>query len=141
MVYYLVYGSSAAAAFSEAELDALLAQAMENNERDGLTGILLHADRAFLQVLEGEKSQVEATFAKICKDPRHSGIELLFSGETRRRQFPEWTMACRKLAQKDFPKGVVDLRPETLKALENVEDVVRVMAAQFYNAAYRFDVA
>lgn len=55
-------------------LEDLYLKARINNLKNNITGILIYLDRNFLQVLEGEKKIVDATFKKICTDARHKNI-------------------------------------------------------------------
>jgi hypothetical protein len=93
----IVYVSSAKTSFGKPEVLELLRTSRLNNERAGLTGILLYKDGNFLQVLEGEGSAVQALFEKICADPRHGGVFTLLKSEIAAREFPDWSMAFRDL--------------------------------------------
>lgn len=100
-MYYLIYVSSATEQFSTDELLDLLAKCRENNARAGLTGMLLHKDGNFMQVLEGEEAAVQAVHARILLDPRHRGIITLLQGPQAERQFPGWSMGLRRLRSAD----------------------------------------
>ena len=54
-MHQLVYVSAASWAMSNAELNEILDVSRRNNRQSGVTGMLLHLDRGFLQVLEGPK--------------------------------------------------------------------------------------
>ena len=138
-IHYLVYASSASDAFDVKDLDAILAASRRNNARAGLTGMLLFADGGFIQALEGSRDAVEQTYQRILDDPRHGGVQELFRGETNARQFPDWSMGYRMIEKSDLPRGVVDLRAETIRALENADTIVRTLFKNFYEAAHRFD--
>lgn len=97
-VFHLVYVSSAAVPFTPDQLVALLAEARANNERLGVTGMLLYKDGNFLQVLEGPEETVRPLYAQIAADPRHRGIIVLLEGEIPERQFGNWSMGFRNLA-------------------------------------------
>jgi hypothetical protein len=92
-LYCLVYMSSPTREMDDDEAEALLRRAKHNNDRDGITGILIHDRRRYLQYLEGDEADVEATFARISVDPRHRAIIRLHGGTISRRQFPGWAMA------------------------------------------------
>ena len=83
------------------ELRKILNKSCENNARLGVTGLLLYKDGSFMQMLEGERETVEQLYAKIRRDPRHSGIIVLFRGETPEREFPDWSMGFRDLESGD----------------------------------------
>ena len=105
----IVYVSSAKASFGKPEVLELLRTSRLNNERAGLTGILLYKDGNFLQVLEGEGAAVQALFEKISADPRHGGVLRLLKSEIAAREFPDWSMAFRDLRDEALPSAVVYL--------------------------------
>ncbi|WP_285036203.1 BLUF domain-containing protein [Plantibacter sp. ME-Dv--P-095] len=88
----LVYASTATQPFSDEDLTAMLATSRENNARSGLTGMLVHRDGRFLQVLEGPEAAVRGLMDTLSADPRHTGIRVMFEEPIRERQFADWTM-------------------------------------------------
>ena len=98
----LVYVSSATFAFSPDELMALLEHSRRKNEAAGLSGLLLYHDGNLMQLLEGEESQVRATYDRIKKDPRHFGCLLLLTHQVPERSFPDWSMGFRDFASPDL---------------------------------------
>jgi len=92
----LVYVSSATVPFSTADLVTLLQHTRENNERLGVTGLLLYKDGNFIQVLEGPDETVRKLFQTISADPRHGGVIRLIE-EHGERRFPDWSMGFRNL--------------------------------------------
>lgn len=98
----LVYASSATRPFAAAGLAELLARSRENNARLGVTGMLLHKDGNFMQVLEGEAEAVRRLFDRIGRDPRHTGLIVLRHEERQEREFAEWSMAFQNL---DLPEA------------------------------------
>ena len=97
-LYSLIYVSSAKVAFSKPELTALLEIARRNNTPLGVTGMLLYKDGNFMQILEGEEDTLETLHEKIQKDPRHDGMLTMLKKPIEEREFPEWSMAFRNLA-------------------------------------------
>jgi hypothetical protein len=83
---------STAAMLPAAELEAILAAAQRNNDRDGLTGFLLYNGRNFLQYLEGEEPVLRARIERIKADPRHDGLVILHDVAAKDRHFPDWGM-------------------------------------------------
>ena len=61
-MHQVVYASAAVEAFSEVQLVQLLARARTNNERLGVTGLLLYDEGSFLQVLEGDAKVIELLY-------------------------------------------------------------------------------
>ena len=56
---HLIYSSAATQVFTPEDLAALLALARKKNASLAVTGMLLHIDGSFLQVLEGEPEAVD----------------------------------------------------------------------------------
>lgn len=88
----LIYSSRASGPFPEARLTALLRTSRANNASLGVTGMLLHIDGHFFQVLEGEQSAVDGLFARISGDPGHTRVTRIIREPIFERDFPEWTM-------------------------------------------------
>jgi hypothetical protein len=91
-LYYLVYISTGACEFSKSDLLELLAQSREKNARLGITGMLLHKDGVFQQILEGPEEAVKSLFETIRADKRHRGVIKILDGYQDKRQFPDWSM-------------------------------------------------
>jgi len=90
-MHQLVYRSTAKRAFSASDLQSMLLEFRSYNARHGITGILLHSWSAFLQLLEGERAQVEELYGRIVNDPRHIEIVRL-DMSLPRRMFSDWSM-------------------------------------------------
>ncbi|WP_151087943.1 BLUF domain-containing protein [Hymenobacter baengnokdamensis] len=92
-LFYLVYESLATQAFTEADLQDLLLHARNYNTKQDVTGLLLYVPSGkFIQVLEGERSQVMGLYQHIARDPRHQNCTILASGPLAVRRFGEWRM-------------------------------------------------
>lgn len=94
-MYQLTYISTASAGLAANEVEAILAVSRRNNRRDGITGLLIHDGRRFLQALEGPRPLVEAAFERIRLDRRHRAAVMLSAREINGREFGVWDMACR----------------------------------------------
>lgn len=88
----LVYISTSREAVTGAMLDDILTKSRRNNDRVGVTGLLLTANKRFLQALEGPDAAVLATYSRIQADPRHYACVLLSSRTVETRSFGEWSM-------------------------------------------------
>ena len=93
----LTYLSLATAPLSQAQLEDLLAVSRDKNAASGVTGLLLYADQQFIQTLEGDPDDVEATMRRIRADPRHRGVDITLVEDIETRFFPEWSMGFRAL--------------------------------------------
>ncbi len=96
-IYFHIYTSTAAANFSPDDLVQLLTKAREKNSQVGVTGLLVHKDGRFMQLLEGPREAVEKVWARIQADSRHAKLTVLLDGFTKERQFSEWSMGFRDL--------------------------------------------
>ena len=88
----IVYSSVATRAFGAADLAGLLRVSRHNNAASDLTGLLLHRNGRFLQVLEGPAQTVHERMTHIAADSRHTAVRILIEERTQQRQFPSWTM-------------------------------------------------
>ena len=93
MVYTLTYESVVADKMDNNDMALLLEQSRNNNKRDGITGCLIYYRGGFIQVLEGEKSKVLATYEKIKVDQRHKEVHMFSEDHNVERSFPNWGMA------------------------------------------------
>jgi hypothetical protein len=73
-------------------LSDLLNDARLQNERSGITGMLLYQQDTFLQMLEGEEDDVRALYMKLLQDKRHKGLRIVLEGQTDKRIFDNWSM-------------------------------------------------
>ena len=117
-LYRLLYVSSASHRMSHQELVDLLQQSRRNNERQGITGMLLYKDGDFMQVIEGEEGAVRALFARIDQDPRHGGSTVLMQGPAETRLFGEWSMGFREAREAELQQlpGFSDFMNQSLAA-------------------------
>lgn len=96
-IYSLVYSSSARlnpdSSADLAMIDEILAKARQCNAKVDVTGALLFTEGRFVQVLEGDRNDVRATYDRIEADPRHANVEILSSQFSDRRRFKQWSMA------------------------------------------------
>ncbi len=91
-VVQLTYVSTQTAPLSARELLAVLEEARVANNERGITGLLLHKEQSFFQVLEGPAAEVARTFASIQKDPRHHHVEVLSETGLGVWEYADWRM-------------------------------------------------
>jgi nitrogen-specific signal transduction histidine kinase/CheY-like chemotaxis protein len=122
-IFCLVYASRATDNFSEIDLIDILKLARRENEKAGITGVLIYHNSYFLQMLEGEFTTLNTLFHEhICKDTRHNNIVTLFQEFKPKRDFPNWNMG--------FYDGVETTELNLLKGYTNLN---QHPAAQFFN--------
>lgn len=63
-----------------------------NNERDGITGVLLFCNNNVVQCLEGSREAVNKAYARIIRDKRHQNPLLVDYRVLSTRLFPTWSM-------------------------------------------------
>ncbi|SBS35609.1 Blue light-and temperature-regulated antirepressor YcgF [Marinomonas aquimarina] len=88
----LIYASRATAAFQPSSIQSILQAARRNNSQNGVTGVLCFNQLGFLQCLEGKRSDVNRTFERILRDPRHDHAEIICYRYTDQREFENWNM-------------------------------------------------
>ncbi len=101
---------STAPSLSREDVDAVLASSQRNNVARGVTGLLLYNGRNFLQLLEGEESELVTLMVKISHDPRHTGISMIDRKIVGERVCPNWAMKRVTIADS------VERRREALEA-------------------------
>lgn len=101
---------STAPSLSREDVDAVLASSQRNNVARGVTGLLLYNGRNFLQLLEGEESELVTLMVKISHDPRHTGISMIDRKIVGERVCPNWAMKRVTIADS------VEKRREALEA-------------------------
>lgn len=84
---------------SAATLDAIVELAMKRNEQNGVTGVLCSNSRIYMQILEGERTIVNALYGKLMGDLRHKDLTLLAYDEIEERSFGAWTMGRVQMSQ------------------------------------------
>lgn len=127
MLYHISYISTQSREMTASDLKDILEEARTSNEANDITGLLLHRDDAFLQVLEGDKESVLETFVRIEKDPRHKEVQVLFSKPIDEREFEDWSMAFTNLDNvkiNELP-GFSDFLLDDSKPREFLEDLSR----------------
>ena len=97
----LLYVSQAAGPQTTTMTTSILVQAKKHNPVHGITGVLCQGQGFFFQVLEGERSRVNALYRRICADTRHHDVTLLSYEEINERQFGQWSMALIHLSVDD----------------------------------------
>lgn len=95
----IIYTSTATHVMSDADLDSIIASATRHNADNGITGMLLYADGQFMQMLEGEEHEVDATFARVAADPRHRDVTVTERSTIDTRSFANWSMGLRRLPE------------------------------------------
>lgn len=89
----MLYVSTAVGPVTTAVTGTILRSAKAHNAAAGITGVLCQGRGMYLQVLEGERSQVDALYARISLDKRHHQIVIRQQEDISRRRYGKWAMA------------------------------------------------
>lgn len=95
--YFLIYASYATRDWTDQELFDLLSISRLRNAHLGITGLLVYAQRRFLQIIEGDQSQVLELYESIKDHPGHKNAQVLLDDEVDERLFPDWSMGFERL--------------------------------------------
>lgn len=106
MPYQIIYVSTPVKEMKQAELEAILSWSKNWNASVGITGALVYADGAFLQILQGGKDEVLGLVSNIKKDPRHCGLTVIQAGEIEKGEFAGWDMAYIKASSEQISQWV-----------------------------------
>ncbi|WP_435979350.1 BLUF domain-containing protein [Psychrobacter sp. DM4] len=74
------------------EVTRILAQAQQNNERNGITGALVFNHNYFLQSIEGSRPVINELLRKLVKDDRHFSLQIIECAEVEQRRWNKWSM-------------------------------------------------
>ncbi len=118
-LHRLVYTSARHKSCTDDEIQNILASCKKNNVGLSITGLLLHTNRRFLQVVEGEKDVIVDLYEKIKGDPRHGGVNLRFLEPIDERAFGNWYMAFKDLGSDeiDFQTSVTSEAKKTIQSM------------------------
>jgi hypothetical protein len=78
--------------FDKTMLAGILSAARRNNPRDNITGALICRHDVYLQLIEGPEHAIDALYARIADDDRHTDVRLLLEEDMGERLFPAWAM-------------------------------------------------
>jgi len=126
-LFHMGYVSTETRDLGSSGMVELLTEARRINTSRDITGLLLHRDRSFYQVLEGAEDVVRQTFDSIEKDERHTAIDVLFEGEVDEREFPDWQMGFLNLDGVDIEtlQGYSDFLSREDNAKDFLENLSR----------------
>lgn len=126
----IIYCSQSTADVSPDELVALLELSRRNNERAGLSGMLLYCSQSFLQVLEGDQDALAATYARILIDDRHTNLRMLMNADVAAPMFPDWTMGFEHVDDEELADDLDGFTPATQYPLVNPDLITNAGVAQ-----------
>ncbi|MGH1570394.1 BLUF domain-containing protein [Methylobacterium sp. P31] len=75
------------------DVQDIVAISRDRNAQLQVTGALIASRSRFAQILEGQRSGVDALMDSIRRDGRHTDVEVLLYDDIERRRFPGWSLA------------------------------------------------
>ena len=101
MLTRLIYISRSVGPQTTTVTTQILETARRYNKAHNLTGVLCQGSGIFLQVIEGQRSAINALFSRIMADTRHKNVEILSMEEIEQRRYGQWSMALVQLSMDD----------------------------------------
>lgn len=101
MLVRLLYVSQPVGPITTTITTLILEQSKIYNKKENITGVLCQGSGLWMQVLEGERHQVNVLYARIMASRHHNNVELLSMEEITQRQFGKWSMALVHLSKDD----------------------------------------
>lgn len=78
---------------TDADVHGIVTISQVRNASLHVTGALVASRTRFAQILEGPHAGVDALMNSICRDSRHTDVEVLLCDEVDARCFPGWSLA------------------------------------------------
>jgi hypothetical protein len=101
MLVRLLYVSQPVGPITTTVTTLILEKSNIYNKKENITGVLCQGSGLWMQVLEGERHQVNVLYARIMASRHHNNVELLSMEEITQRQFGKWSMALVHLSKDD----------------------------------------
>ena len=101
MLTRLLYVSKPVGPITTHVTASLLENSRVSNKKSEITGVLCQGSGIYMQVLEGERTAVNALYSRIIADTRHHQVELLSFEEVDQRRYGQWSMALVQLSIDD----------------------------------------
>ena len=115
-LHQIIYTSQASEQFNKRNLLDLLHTSRGYNTIDNISGLLMHRNGYFLQIIEGEQDVVENLFQRLSNDTRHKNIKMILNRTVESRLFSNWAMGCA-----DFDEPELSMLPGLRTDLSNPE--------------------
>jgi hypothetical protein len=101
MLVRLLYVSQSVGPVTTTVTNSILEKSSANNKKLNITGVLCQGSGLWMQVLEGERAQINILYARIMTDRHHKNVQLLSIEEIESRRFGQWSMALVYLSKDD----------------------------------------
>lgn len=121
----------------ETELHKLRDEALSNNTRHGVTGLLLYVNKVFMQIIEGPHAEIGQLFDNIRCDQRNQSIVEMFDRSVDKRAFSRWAMGFHSpsAVNENVENGFHNLRNRNVfDEIESRDPVVFSLVQELYLA-------
>ena len=92
IILRLTYISCHNSSNANIEVARILEQAQRNNERKGITGVLVINENYFLQSIEGARPLINELLRELVNDKRHLSLRIVACHEIEQRRWSKWSM-------------------------------------------------
>ena len=109
--------------YDRAMLAGILMQARRNNRANAITGALVCRQDMYIQLIEGPEAAIDALYADIAVDDRHTEVRLEGTDTVDERMFPGWdmlddTQPSMTFSQSEVEGGAIErTSPDALRAM------------------------
>ena len=125
MLTRLLYVSKPVGPITTFVTSSILEVCSVNNKKAEITGVLCQGSGIYMQVIEGQRSAINALYSRIISDKRHNQIELLSFEEVGQRRYGQLSMA---LVQLSIDDPMVQLaHPEFDPYSASSKDAIRII--------------
>jgi hypothetical protein len=101
MLVRLLYVSKPVGPITTFVTTSILEASSLNNKKTDITGVLCQGSGVYLQVIEGQRSDISALLSQIMADTRHNNVVILSMEEIEQRRYGQWSMALVQLSMDD----------------------------------------
>lgn len=91
-LYEVLYVSHLAPDQPLSVVGSIASRARIHNAGQAITGLLVFDGMRFCQQLEGPKKRVLALMERICSDPRHTDVSIVYEGTLAERRFQSFSL-------------------------------------------------
>lgn len=130
--YFIVYVSYSTKELDNEAMEQLLRVARAYNQTNNITGLLLHFNGRFLQVLEGEEEVVKKLYSRIQSDQRHHTATVVVEGPIESRIFKKWSMGYQMVSdQNGLMKDEIQLLHQLFEGPRAYHPILQILT-RFY---------
>ncbi len=129
----IVYRSRSNELLNENDLSTILLQSRYHNSKKGITGVLLCLHGQIIQVLEGDKYELDLLYNRIQQDERHASMTTLINQSVDQRLFSTWSMGYKTLTASQLEEFTVIVNLKNKKATIFSQQAVLDLIQSFFD--------